>query len=267
MPQYKVMIAQFPYGNSTHPAVGDWVAETVVKCREDKRIGPGNVTLWRKADTPITMTRNQCLLRAEQMGIDYVLMVDSDMEPDLPLPGAKPFWDTAWEFALAHDGPCVIAAPYCGPPPVEGVYAFRWEGQQSNHPGRDAQLLPFTRTEAAEATGIQRAAALATGMMLIDMRAVARLPHPRFYYEWKGDGERCPTCGVPKPGEQAHKASTEDVTFSRDLTYHRVPIYVTWDCWQGHWKPKCVGKPQPVHPDAVPQWMKERAAELAGGRP
>jgi hypothetical protein len=265
MPKYKVMIAQFPYGNSTHPAVSDWVTETLVKCRDDARIGPGNVTLWRKADTPITMTRNQCLARAEALGIDYVLMVDSDMEPDLPYPDAKPFWDTAWEFALAHPGPCVVAAPYCGPPPVENVYAFRWEPQQSDNPDVDAQLNPYSRTEAAGMRGVQRAAALATGLMLIDMRAIRKMPHPRFYYEWKGDGPRCSHCGMMKAGEQIHKASTEDVTFSRDLTLLGIPIWCAWDCWAGHWKPKCVGKPNPISPDAIPDWMRQRGAELADG--
>jgi hypothetical protein len=24
------------------------------------------------------------------------------------------------------------------------------------------------------------------------------------------------------------------------------PVYCNWDAWAGHWKPKCVGKPQVV---------------------
>lgn len=265
MPRYSVMIAQFPYASQTHTDVSDWVAETVCKLRDDPRIGHGNVHLWRKADTPITMTRNACLLAAERMGCDYVLMVDSDMCPDLPYPGAKPFWDTSFAFMLAHPGPCVVAAPYCGPPPNEAVYAFRWETQQTAlpPPNRDTKLEAYGRSEAAGLTGILPAAALATGLMLIDMRAIQNLPHPRFTYEWVGDGPRCECCGQMKPGQQAQKASTEDVVFSRNLTLAGVPIYCNWDAWAGHWKPKLVVKPQAVPADAVPAWLVERAREIA----
>lgn len=244
------MIAQFPGGNRTVPDVGDWVAETVVKCHEDPTIGKGNVTLWRKSDTPIDMVRNQCLVVAEKSGVDFVLMVDSDMRPDLPYDGAKPFWDVAWPFARDHKGPCVIAAPYCGPPPNEGVYTFAFHSTQTGDANPNFVLKPHGRNEAAGMSGIVQCSALPTGLMLIDMRAVAKLSHPRFYYEWTD-------------ATHTEKASTEDVTFSRDLSYSGVPLYATFDSWAGHWKEKLVGKPLPIPPTAVPQWITGRAVELA----
>lgn len=262
MAKYKVMVCQFPGGNSTHPDVSDWVLETVLKMEKDPSIGPGNVVLWRRADTPVTMTRNLSLLKAEKEGADYVLMVDSDMSPDLPYPGAVPFWDAAWPFVQAHAGPCVIAAPYCGPPPDECVYVFEWQNKESGGANPDMQLAMVPRSKAADLHGIQRAAALPTGLMLIDMRAVARLPHPRFYYEWKGDGEKCSCCGVPKPGPQAVKASTEDVTFSRDLDAAGAPMYCAWDSWAGHHKSKVVGKPFNIPADTVPRALLARAQAL-----
>lgn len=262
MPKYRVMIAQFSSDGRTHHDVADYVTCLAVKMDRDPRIGNGNWAMWRKTDTPITMTRNLCLQAAEQNGHDFVVMIDNDMSPDLPGEGAKPFWESSFDFAIAHDGPCVIAAPYCGPPPFEMPYVFTWQNQQSDNPNPDFQVAAYDRLTASKMTGIQRAAALPTGLMLIDMRAVKRLKHPRFYYEWVDDGPTCNHCGVKQPGPQMQKASTEDVTFSRDLTIAGVPIYCNWDAWAGHWKNKRVGKPQVLGADAISHTIRQRAAEL-----
>jgi hypothetical protein len=252
VPSYRIMIAGFPYGGQTSHHGMEWLARTYAKMRDDPRIGAGNVMLWQLADTPITMGRNRALTVAEENNIDYVLMFDSDMRFDLPYPDAKPFWDTAWEFMLSHQGPAVIAAPYCGPPPQELVYVFRWNNTQSDDPNPNMKLEMISRGEAASLTGIERVAALPTGLILIDMKALKDLPHPRFYYEFTDE-------------TQSHKASTEDVAFCRDLTYLDIPLYVAWDCWAGHIKAKLVGKPQNLPPDLVPEWVVERAAQLKPG--
>jgi hypothetical protein len=249
MPTYKVGICQFPGGGVTSSHTGTFVTALHCKMRDDPRIGAANIWHWQIADTPITMGRNKCLRVAEEQGWDYVLMLDSDMVFDMPYPGARPFWEAAWEFALAHDGPCVVAAPYVGPPPVEVCYVFRYENNQSDDPNPNFFLRAYGRHEAAQMTGVQRAGALPTGLMLIDMRAVRKLKKPYFYYEWADDS-------------QSEKASTEDVTFSRDLAYAGVPLYCAWDSWAGHIKQKICGKPQAIPADLVPRWMTERAGEL-----
>lgn len=273
--QYKIMVAQFPYDGTAHTDATDWVAQTIVQMHDDPRLR-GGVMRWKLADTPITMSRNRCLAAAQEAGVDYVLMVDSDMKPDLDVPGAKPFWPTAWEFMQSHAGPCVIAAPYCGKPPHENVFIFRWENLQSDNPNADFQLKMYSRHEGARATGIERVAALPTGLMLIDMRAVNKLlaskPKPEavleaykagripadvaiakikqeeaaFYYEWTDN-------------RQTHKASTEDVTFSRDLSMLNIPLYVTWDCWAGHHKDKVVSKPSLIDGGDVQEQFLEAA--------
>lgn len=256
MAKYRVLIAQFPYGGVTHIDAAKYVAGLACEMRDDPEIGPGNVALWDIADTPVTMCRNRCLLVAEQAGVDYVLMIDSDMRPDLYLDGgghpadgyefAKPFWNEAWPFARDHAGPCVIAAPYGGPPPEELVYVFRWTDRQTGDPNPNYNLTQYTRAEAVAARGIERVGALATGLMLIDMKAIQRLKHPRFYYEWTDV-------------TASKKASTEDVTFSRDLGLAGVPLYVTWNAWAGHWKQKCVMRPRVVDSHGV-------VAQMAGDR-
>lgn len=254
MPTYRVLLAGFPGGGVTSMYTLPWMLETFASMRDDPRIGKGNVCFWQEAGTPVTELRNKALVVAEQRGVDFVLMYDNDMQMDLPYEGSVPFWDAAWEFIqqreLRGEPPCVIAAPYCGPPPLENCYVFRFENQQNDNPNPDFKLASYGRAEASRLRGIQRVAALPTGLMLIDMRAVARLPHPRFYYEYRSE-------------HQTEKASTEDVAFSRDLTYAGVPLFCAWDSWAGHLKLKLVGRPQEIPVEAVPRWIVDRGAQIA----
>lgn len=225
-----ILIARFPWHGGEHPDVTDWLVQTVLKMKSDERVG--KVHFRRIDDTPITMGRNLAARHAQDVGADYVLMIDADMSPDLP--GSKPFWDTSWDFACKHEGPCVVAAPYCGAPPVNNVFIFRWANLMNDNPTPDARLEQFSREEAAGRAGFEEVAALPTGLILIDARVFGRLKPPFFYYEW--EDERL----------QHKKASTEDVTFTRDASMAGVPVYVNWDSWAGHWKPYRVDKPRPM---------------------
>lgn len=248
-----VMVARYPYaGNGGYaseiPDVGDWLVEIVLEMKQDPRIG--EVIPWRKADTPIPAVRNESVMVAKQNGCDLLLMIDSDNVPDYEFkrgtPGSKPFWKTAFDFIYDHydKGPAVIGAPYCGPPPHENVYVFQVSNRESEHAQVDFQVDQFSRHQAAERTGIERVAALPTGLILFDLRVFDYLPPPWFYYEWTDK-------------YQWKKASTEDVTATRDMWFHAhragkpFPIYVAWDCWAGHVKPKVVGKPQIITCDQV----------------
>jgi hypothetical protein len=184
-------------------------------------------------------------------------MIDSDMKPDLGGPDAKPFFASSFDFLVNHyhKGPVIIGAPYCGPPPAECVYVFRWQNQQSHNPNPDFQLEMYDRHTAVKLAGIQECAALPTGLIMYDMR-VFELTEPKaegdkpwFYYEYPDL-------------YQSQKASTEDVTMTRDaslvgtqkLGYN--PVFCNWDAWAGHWKPKCVGKPVFIEAKGVSDKMK-----------
>lgn len=256
-----VMIARYPYaGNGGYaseiPDIGDWLVETILEMKSDPRIG--EVIPWRKADTPISMVRNESVLVAKANGADLLLMIDSDNVPDYELKRgdktAKPFWKTAFDFLYNHydKGPAVIAAPYCGPPPHENVYVFQITNRESEHANPDFEVAQYSRHEAADRTGIEQVAALPTGLILFDVRAFDILPPPWFYYEWTNKFE-------------SNKASTEDVTATRDMMFHvhdalgYLPLYVAWDCWAGHVKPKVVGKPQIITADQVSKKLVEAA--------
>lgn len=261
--QYHLRIQTFSYGGngacaSTNPDVHRWVIKNLAEIIKDPRIA--SLSDEDLCDTPITMTRNRAVLDARKAGADLLLMIDSDQKPDMYLgkdPLAQPFWKSSFDFLDAHyeKGPVVIGAPYCGPPPHENVYVFKWENRESEHPNDDYQIVGYSRSEASYLSGIQEAAALPTGMILYDMRAF-EITEPKelgdkpwFYYEFNDLYE-------------SQKVSTEDVTATRDMSIMGIqklgynPIFCNWDAWIGHWKPKCVGKPMTISADGVAQKMK-----------
>ena len=250
MPRYKILVCHFPGSGSTHQDVSDYTDDLMFKLRTHPDFGPGCVGRWKIADTPITMGRNRALKRALDEGYDYVLMIDSDLAPDLPYEDAVPFFDAAWEFTKAHQGPCLVGAPYCGPPPHENVYVFHWKTTETDSANPNFQIANVDRYEAAGLRGVQRVAALPTGLILIPVEAIKRLSPPWFYYEWTDK-------------YQTAKLSTEDVTFSRDLDAVGVPQYCAWSSWAGHHKAKCVLRPERIPGGSVPKTLRDRAEELA----
>jgi len=286
-----VLIAHFPYaGNSSFKSnsieVSRWMATAILLAEKDDRIG------WIDdkdfADTPVTMTRNRAVVHAREIGADVLVMVDSDMYPDLNLcegdPKAKPFFQTAFDALYEHyeKGPLVLAAPYTMGPPNECVCVFQWSSGESRVDNYSWKLEMIPREAAAMRTGIDPVPAIGTGLIMFDMRAFAltearqrgrglperlaqpyvdqiergtamdasqvrdlverclresqRSEEPWFYYEWTDL-------------HKSQKASTEDVTATRDLAFAGQkllgynPVRVCWDCWAGHYKVKCSTKP------------------------
>lgn len=262
MPKYSLILQRFPYGGREDSECVDWLMETYHRAKLDKRFG--RVVTNRLNDTPITMTRNAALVAARRQGYDFMVMVDSDMAPDAELLAgdttAKPFFETAVDYALASPKPCVIAAPYLGAPPHENVFVFQWcnLGGTKDPTAANAILQQYTREHAAILSGVQPVAALPTGLMLIDLRALDKLPHPYTYYEYKGAGPtECDACHQKTRGPETEKASTEDVTFTRDLGLLGVPILCAWDSWAGHNKRYTSRKPRPYTTDVVAAKMRE----------
>lgn len=238
-----VLFARFPQGNEECPDTADWLVQTVLKAKADERIS--NVHFDRVDDTPITMGRNRIAKVCLDRKIDLLCMLDSDMKFDL-YPEGKPFWDTSLDFLLNHDGPCMVGAPYCGKPPFENVFVFRWNNFESDRPDPHMKLDQFTRSEAEFRMGIERVGALPTGLILIDTRCFRKMPAPWFYYEYTDKYE-------------TEKASTEDVTFTRDADFFGCKLYCNWDAWAGHWKQKLVGKPRGITAD----WVRDQFRHAA----
>lgn len=278
-----VFFAFYPYGgngatSAEHPNIRTWFAKTVQWCKNDPRVG--EIITRDFSDTPITMTRNQSVIVARKLGADVIVMVDSDQQLDLYADiedNAKEFFPSSFNFLYERKMRgvvSVIGAPYCGPPPSECVYIFKWCNEETGHPNVDHRLSMYSREEGAILAGIQPCAALPTGCIMFDMKMfditdpkleyqallakygdpkIARaLTNPWFYYEWKDI-----YCG--------EKVSTEDVTVSRDMVlcaYAKLgynSLFCNWDSWAGHWKPKCVGKPVLLTSESINDKYKEAA--------
>lgn len=247
MASYSVLIARFPYGGIEDKRAVDWLLNLVSEVKNDERIT--RISHIQLDDTPITMTRNKACRIAQEQKFDFLLMLDSDMSPDLPYPNRKPFFQSSLDFLITHQRPAIIAAPYCGPPPNENIYVFRWRNFDSETPDISYQLSQYTREEAAERAGIEEVAALPTGLLLMHTDALEMIPKPWFQYEYTDDFE-------------SDKCSTEDVYFTRNASLRGVKCYVNWDAWAGHVKKKVVGKPHVLTADAFA--LKAQAAMAQG---
>ena len=265
-----VLLVSFCYGgnggiSSTIPELAQWTVRTVLKMKQDERIGRIEPIIL--SDTPITMTRNRAVKIAKDKGYDLILMLDSDNEPDGYLgvdPNAKPFWNEAFNFSyerLMKGMPTCIAAPYCGPPPspvekpgiIDGgevPYLFQWSNKESHDPNAPNKLDIMTRAEAAKLSGIFPVAALPTGVCLFTTSCFDGPPKPYFKYEWMDE-------------DQSEKASTEDVYATRNISLYWSMTkgwdvcFATCDSWALHYKPKRVGRPYLVPVESVAKNMRE----------
>lgn len=259
--KFDIFIARFPYGRTEDYEVGSFLARTIVEMKGDPRIGE----IYNRCydDTPITMTRNLAVEDATAANADIMLLVDSDMAPDCCLntsdrpalhfhPHAKPFWNSTFNFMIDHKGPCMVASPYCGPPPHENIFVFHWDNIQSGSPGVDVKLSQFTRHEAAQRGGFEKVGALPTGLMAIDMRIFknSKIPKPYFDYEF---GDKA----------QTNKSTTEDVFFTRNVFLAGYDVYCNWDAWSGHVKRKIVLPPVIWTPDGVRKEFRDAVSSNA----
>lgn len=286
--KFKIAVANFPYGGNSgisneHPAVGKFIGRLHLEARDDPRIESVGDKPFN--DTPITMTRNDCIQLAREQGIDVLVMIDSDMVPDCE-PDGMAFWKSSFDFFCKHydKGPCVVCAPYCGPPPNECVYVFRWVNSQSHCLDHAWKLEMFPRDYAASLTGISEVGALPTGLILFDVRAFdLTAPEPcndsqiladfkaGKIAEWKALKllKQHSWCYYEyTDAYQRKKASTEDVTLTRDISLAGIqhlgynPLYCNWDAWAGHVKPKTVRKPSVLKVEDVSDKMRDA---LIGG--
>lgn len=253
--KFNLSFATFAYGGngtcqSILPQLGSWLAKAAYEAHQHPRIDKiFTDTLY--ADTPITMTRNRAVKESRAAGIDFLVMLDNDNLPDVEKDG-KPFFLTSLDFLIEHyeKGPAVVMAPYCGAPPIECVFIFQWNNNESETPDLRCKLDMIKRSEASRMAGIQECAAGPTGVSIWDLRAFDLVTKPYFHYEYDDE-------------DQSSKASTEDVVATRNISLAGLetlgynPIFCNWDAWAGHCKPKMVGKPRMLTASQVHKSLRE----------
>ncbi len=275
-PKVDVLLVTFAYGgnggvSSMIPELAQWTTTTVIKMKNDERIG--RIKPLTLSDTPITATRNRAVKIAKAEGYDMILMLDNDNEPDGYLGHdntSEPFWDVAFNFSyerLLKGIPTCIAAPYCGPPPHpvpkdgytdggEVPYLFQWTNRESHDRNTQQNLEIMTRAEAAKLQGIYPVAALPTGCCLFTTNCFEGPPKPYFKYEWMDE-------------DHSEKGSTEDVYATRNISLYWSMTkgwdvcFATCNSWALHYKPKRVGRPCLVPIESVAKNMREALANNA----
>lgn len=197
---------------------------------------------------PTDKMRNAVVREARSHGHDFVLMLDDDQVPDYGLASMAertdmvPFLPSAIDFALAHDGPCLVGAPYCGAPPLQQVMVMKnREYVPGLLDGMGLKIDKYTRDEAARERGIKPVSGLPTGCLLVDLRVLDVLPPPWFSYEFDD------------PPLNTSLASTEDIVFTRNLDWLGVKQYATWSSWAGHSKEFVTGVPTEAPVVDIPQ--------------
>ncbi len=220
--RFQPAIFRLTYGSREHSAVGSWLVQTLHCIARDKRVETFDEFPVDKA--PVYAARNVCAKMAHGLKATHLCMIDADMVPDC-LPGAPIFWQAAADFALAHDGPCVVSAPT---PMANGcVNVLREEVD----PDGSRHLRLLSLDEAANKKGLERVPATGAGLILIDMRAFDRLQRPYFSFGYTDDSFTDVAVG-------------EDVGFTARCTEAGVPVYAAWDCWAGHDKSILLRKPR-----------------------
>lgn len=269
-----VAVALFAYGgnggtSSLIPELAVWFAHAYHRLKTDPRVERVGREVY--SDTPIYMTRNRAVRDAIADGYDFLLMLDSDNEPDAYYghdPSAKLFLNEPFDFAferLKQGLPTVIAAPYCGPPPPpvsrpgvidmgEVPYLFQMTNKETIEGGRSFPTM-LTRMEAARLKGIVPMWALPTGVCLFSLNSFNGPPKPYFRYEHDEDW--------------TEKRGTEDCYATRNLNLYWLSkigqhvCYAACDSWAFHHKPKRVGKPDFV---SMEEYAKEMRDAILEGR-
>lgn len=301
-PTLDVLIAVLTYGGNGGvatclPSHATWLSKITRAMSHDGRVG--KIAVRQYGDIPLSMERNRIVKEAKAEGFDVILMMDSDNVPDLYFgrdPEAKPFWQSSFDFLFERyvkGLPTVVCAPYCGPPPdpvrggEENVYVFYFS---TNEQGADLRpaIVPYSRDHAATMRGIKPIAAGPTGVILYTTSAFDLMPIRQKnnreileeYREGKLSLDRAEELINLESwffyeytdAEQSRKASTEDVTNTREiqlagLVKHKQPIvFCNWDAWAGHYKPKLVGRPTVIPIEAISNVFRDavRANVSAG---
>ena len=257
-----ILIARLSYNGYERVEIGTWLAQTEGVLNSHPRVN--NLLHAPFQGYPTPCVRNQILVAAQKYGAHFAVMVDDDMIPDCnsahcatkhtrlaQMADQKNFFPHVLDFMLAHNVPCVVGAPYCAGPPEERVLVTRFrefDENNANGPTEGVGLQGFAREEVYDRTGFEMVSALPTGLMMIDMRALAFLSPPWFEYEYETD-------------VHDKLASTEDTVFSRNLCYMDVPQYCVWDSWAAHVKLKFVGRPRKYPLGAVPLAVQKTMRE------
>ncbi len=242
MAKYKIMIGRPCVGGSHRAEVSDWVTDACLWASKQEWIE--DVIRAPISRTPTPVARNVLAHQGRANGVDILFVVDDDMRP------APGFFEAAIDFLLKHQGPAVIASPYCTAPPLENVCVFEWAQGETGAPDAPFAVTNIVREDAARRTGTERVANIGTGLIAYKMSAFEKISHPWFDYGYSDE-------------THTQVIETEDCWNARKLSFAGVPLYVHWDFWSAHRKSKWVVKPvRLIDANVESVFMRQARAEV-----
>jgi hypothetical protein len=213
-----------PFGlGIEQPDVGDFMFELGVWAAKTPSVG--DVVLYTAHSSRILMNRNMFAHDALKAGVDFLLMIDPDMRPDLyrDRPGMQRFMVSSWQHALENPG-SVIGAPAVGGSPKYDTNVFI-AGEEHARRMTHAEVLERQRNPC-----IEQVHAIGTGLILIDMLVFRRLAIPFFD-------------DVYENPEKTKLAKSQDVVFTEACTKAGFPVWCNHYAWAGHHKDELLGCP------------------------
>lgn len=155
------------------------------------------------------VARNGIVAEALRRKADVLVMVDADADP---APGT---WEAIVEAALSTGG--VVGVPHCT---AGGHVAVHVEPGESDIELRDA----------VSRTGLHEVSDVATHCVAYPVEVFRKVSPPWYSYTYN----------------EKHTAfvNTEDCVCHRKLREAGVRFWCHFDYWAGHWKEKCIGKPE-----------------------
>jgi len=217
----KLMVGRPCGWQAEHPDVGTYLSQLMLELSEEY---PRDLEVVQVVQTGarIMVARNEIVKSFLDGDSQYLLMVDPDMQPDLEA-GHRFFWTSLNFLETAKNG--IVGAPACSGPPHYNVNVFwvRWDGL----------IHHVTQNQASRMRGIERVAAVGTGVMLIPREIFSKLEPPWFEDEYLDQFS-------------TRLKMSQDVAFSMKCNRAGVPVFVNWSCWAGHWKQHLVGRPNGI---------------------
>lgn len=175
----------------------------------------------------IAMNRNLLVKSAIEDGVDFLLMIDPDMAPDMYVDhcsGALSFIESSLQH-LVENPFGIIGAPAVGEPPDMKVNVFvngpDGVGRRMTH----AELL-----ERVQDPRIEDVVAMGTGLMLIHMPIFCHLQQPYFQDEYTDN-------------TFTELKKSQDIVFTERAHMAGIPVWCNYYSFSGHVKSSILGCP------------------------
>lgn len=243
MPKYKIMIGR-PVSTGVHRhEVGSFLSHIAEKVRDPRSDVQPFIEEWYSVPVqsfPTSVARNQLVAAAKKYHVDFLFMVDDDAAPCFE------FFEHAFHFLRQQPVPSIIASPY-----VSGdgdVQIFEFSTQQHTQQPLDTWALTrIARGDAFRRKSTERVGSVGTHLVAYDVRVFDAIKPPYYQYGYNDD--------------HTTVTETEDCFCHRQLFNAKVPIYVAWDHWSGHWKPQLLSAPMPLPLEMIPEFWLQKAKE------